>query len=204
MPAPSLAVDWRYFDSQVMRLNSLLGSLGALSIEHRKLVAEVVLIRLFLLIENTLESVCPKLICGANYLDASVPTRLARARSSDHAIELMRTHGRPRPKNGLSWNSSAEIRDNLGNTLDQRDPLFSHVISYAGLLTDLRYIRNHIAHKNAGTLKNFRKIVRRMYGGLKNGVTPGSLLLTPFFDDTPLLAQHLAASRLFIRTVLRA
>jgi hypothetical protein len=203
MAVVSLAVDLREFDSQVSRMTSLISSLNNLSIDHRKLVAEIMMVRLFLMVENTIQSACAKLLCGATYLNASQPLRLVSAKSSKHAFDLMRNHARTKPKQSLSWNQSPEIRDNLRNTLSPGDPLFQTISNYGTLLTDMRYIRNHIAHKNSGTLNNFRKLVRKHYGGLKPGVSPGLLLLTPYLGPPVLLEQYMLASRIMIKSLVR-
>ena len=36
--------------------------------------------------------------------------------------------------------------------------------NFGTLFTDIRYLRNHIAHRNDGSRSNFRKLVRRYYG----------------------------------------
>ena len=117
MATVSLAVNLDEFYSQTSRLSSLIISLNNLSIGHRKLVAEIIMVRLFLMVENTIQSACAKLLCGATYLDTSQPLRLVLAKSSKHAFDLMQNHARTKPKKSLSWNQSSEIRDNLRNTL---------------------------------------------------------------------------------------
>lgn len=204
MSSPSLAVDWRHFDSEIARLNSLLPSLSQLPTGHRKLVAEIMMVRLFLLVENTIQSVCGKLLCRVCYLDSTAPMRLVNARSQKHAFDLMRNHGRKPPKKGLYWSQSCDIRDNLSITLDSSDPAFLVVSNHGALLTDMRFMRNHIAHKNKSTRRNFHKLMRKHYGGVKRGITPGTLLLTPFGASPPLLSEYLALSRLFLKLLLRA
>jgi hypothetical protein len=203
MPTASLSVDLKQFYFQTSRLNSLLPSLNNLPTNHRKLVAEIMMVRLFLIVENTIQSACGKLLCGAPYLDTTRPLLLVLARSSVDAFDLMRTHGRTKPKRSLSWTQSAEIRDNLRHTMDQNDLLFQTISNFGTLLTDMRYVRNHIAHKSSGTLENFRKLIRKHYGGLKPGVTPGLLLLTQGLGPPVLLEQYILASRIMIKALVR-
>src|SRR5207249_4260998 len=102
----------------------------------RKLVAEIVMVRLFLLVENTFASVGAKLLCGATYLDATHPGRLVTARSMAGAVTAMKTHGRSKPKNYLSWTKSKDIQDNLSLTLDAVDPFFAVVSKHGSLLIE--------------------------------------------------------------------
>ena len=204
MSVPRLAVDWKEFSYQSAQLGSLLLPIATLPIRHRKLIAEIALVRLFLLVENTVQSICAKILCGASYLDASQPKILIRAQSATHAHSLMRSHLRPNPKKDLKWSSSSEIRDNLVTTLAQTDPLFLTVINHGAFLTDIRYARNHIVHNNENSRNNFRKLLRKHYGGLKRGITPGVLLLTTKLGPSPLLQDFFVEGRVLIKTLVKA
>ena len=204
MPRPNLKVDWAQCEAETVRLRSLLPSLVTLSPAHRKLVAEIVMVRLFLLIENTIASSAAKMLCGAAYLDATLPMRLVTPQSMEAAKTLMRTHGRNPAKRNLWWTQSREIRDNLCFTLNAKDPFFGIVSRHAGLLTDMRHVRNHIAHKNASTRANFQNVVRRHCGGLKRGMTPGLLLLITLPSGTSLLESYIVSGRVTVRDLLHA
>lgn len=203
MARPNLAVDWRDFDGEIKALAALMPSLQSLPIGHRKLVAEIVLIRLFLLLENTTRSVCCKLLCGANYMDGLTPLRNVNARSATHANTLMCTHGRAKPKRFAEWTQTSDIRDNLAFTMQGADPFFAHMLNYGTLWTDLRFARNHIAHRNEGTRQNFHKLLVKHYGGVKRGVSPGVLLLKPQPGGTVLLNTYLVSCRIFMKGLVR-
>ncbi len=204
MPKPNLSVDWSRFQDKSARLKALVSSLKPLSLNHRKLVAEIVMIRLFLLCENTVASICTKLLCGADYIDGSSPKRIVSASSKSNAETLMKKYKRKRPKLHLSWTRSKEIRDNLKNTLQSADPLFLVVRNHGSILTEMRYVRNHIAHNSKSSRSDFRKVVRSYYGGLKQGVTPGLLLLTDALASPPLVEKYLVFYRLLIKELVRA
>lgn len=204
MAVARLIVEWREVQEQTTRLERLANSLSSLPPGHRKLVAEISLVRLFLLFENTLASVAAKLLMGADYIDGSPPRRLITARSRGHASDLMKAHGRPTPLRGLGWTQSSDIRDNLAHTLDALDPFFTVIANNGALFTDMRYVRNHVVHSNETTLKNFRKVVRKHYGGLKQGVSPGLLLLTDRIGRRPLLVTYIMATRVMFKDLVRA
>ena len=202
MPAVNIGVDWRVFQHETLQLEGLSSSLEPLALRHRKLVAEMIMVRLFLLGENTIRSVCEKLVCGANYLDGSSPKTIVSASSRSRAETLIKVHQRARPKHHLSWTQSREIRDNMQYTLGQGDPLFSVFTKNAGILTEMRYVRNHIVHNSNSTRRHFRNVVRAHYGGLKRGVTPGILLLTDALGTRPLVKRYIAYHRILIRDLV--
>ena len=204
MSKPDLLVDWRRFRNESARLQGLVSSLEPLSLNHRKLVAEIAMVRLFLLAENTVASVCAKLLCGAAYLDGRSPKRIVSASSKSNAENLMKQYGRKKPKRHLSWTQSREIRDNLKNTLQSLDPIFIVITNHGSMLTEMRYVRNHIVHNSDSSRLNFRKIVRNYYGGLKRGITPSILLLTDALGSPPLVEKYLAYYRIFIGDLVHA
>ncbi len=204
MPKPALKRDWREYQRESSRLQALIASVGSLEPKHRKLVAEIVMIRLFLLTENTIASVCVKILCGAVYLDGTSPQILVTANSMSHAEGLMKSHKRPKAKAHLKWTTSKEIRDNLRLTLDAKDPLFHSVSANGSQLTEMRFVRNHIAHRSQSTSVHFRDIIKHYYGGLKQGMTPGMLLLTPALGPPLLMERYVTYGRVLIKDLVRA
>ena len=203
MALPSLRPDWAAVLQATPRLQALIASIGTLPPTHRKLTAEIIMIRLFLLLETTFTSVAPKLLCGAKYLDGTTPARLVTPRSIAAALGEMKSHCRTQPKNYLRWTDSRSIRSNLKHTLAPSDPFFASVAAHGSLLTEMRFVRNQIAHSNSRTRINFRTVVVRHLGGVMRGITPGLLLLTPRLGPPCLLEQYVISSRVIIRALLR-
>ena len=106
---PTLRRDHDLFSLQSNKLLSLSRSLGLLPAQHQKLVAEIVLLRLFGLLENSLESICAKLCSGASYVDGTVPSVRAQQRSKSAAVHAMEVLGRSNPRRAR-WNDGADIR----------------------------------------------------------------------------------------------
>lgn len=202
MPA-SLSPDWNRAQTETQRFGSLLPTLGALPIVQRKLVAEILVIRLFLLLESSIRSVALKLLCGAIYLDGSAPQRLVRATSISQAESLMARFSGHKNRR-LRWTRAKEIRANAQHTLAATDPFFATIGRHAAFLTEIRYVRNHIAHGNERTRSNFRKVVRSYYGAIKKGTTPGLLLLTTAFGSPTVIETYVRTSRIFIRELVSA
>lgn len=200
---PSVLSDYCAHDAETARLLSLVGTLSSLSILHQKLVAEIMLLRLFSLFENLITSVSLKLTSGARYADGTVPALLARARSSQSARVLLQTHGRARPRHQLKWSKAGEIRDNLRHVMDQNDNLMTVVDRNGALIDELRRVRNRIAHNNAQSRKIYRDVVRRHYGAYMNNVTPGMLLLTQRLQPS-LLEQYIRQERILARDIVKA
>ncbi len=201
---PSLAPEIADFRAETTRLSALLASTVNLDPRHRKFIAEIALLRLAILIENSLKSVFCKLICGATYIDGSAPALLAQQRNIPTAIVAMQNHGRPKLRYGLPWNDGGEIRENIKFLIDPSDRCHADLVRYASFLTDIRYIRNHIAHRNDNSRANFSKLVRRYYGAPAPGVTCGNLLVSPRVSPTrPLLETHIITANVMMKDLVR-
>jgi hypothetical protein len=200
---PSLLGDYSDFQLQTSRLSALLASTAALAPVHRKVIAEITLLRLAILIENNLKLIFCKLVCGAVYLDGAAPALLAPQRNIPAAVAAMQKLNRNKHRS-LPWNDGKEIRDNIEHVIDKLDPSVQHMKNYAAFLTEVRYLRNHIAHRNSNSRANFVKLVRKYYGARVPGVTCGNLLLTPRIGSPTLLERHVASARVMVKDLVRA
>lgn len=198
---PNLDIEYKLFNIETIKLIGLASGTGILSIFHQKLVAEIILLRLFYLLENAIVSICIKIACGANYLDGSTPILLKKAPSSQSAISLFKTHGRSNKRN-LIWTKGGEIKENIKYIIDPSDNLFYIINNYSSILAEIKYVRNRIAHNNKTSRNNYKSVVRRHYGAYLNHITPGNLLLTR--RKTPnLLNQYITATRIFIKDLTK-
>jgi len=199
---PSILSDYRTHDTETQRLLNLSGTLSSLSPMHQKLVAEIVLLRLFSLFENLIVSVTLKLACGAIYVDKSNPTLLVRARSSQNALTLFQTLGQKKQRQ-LQWSTATEIKKNIKYVIDPSDNIVKIVDRNGMFIDELRRVRNRIAHNNAKSRKNYRTVVRQHYGAFVNNVTPGILLLTPRIRPF-LLEQYIKQERILAKDIVKA
>lgn len=200
---PNILLDYRIHDSETNRLLGLCGTLGNLDPAHQKLVAEIVLLRLFSLFENFISSVCIKLVCGASYADGTSPNLIIGAHSSQSARQLLKTYGRTRHRYTLTWSKASEIKENLKYVIDANDNVVNVVDRNGVIIDEVRRVRNRIAHNNEQSRRFYREIVRRHYGGYLNHITPGTLLLTPRIVPL-LLEQYIKKQRIVIKDVVKA
>ena len=197
-----LLSDWTRFRVETDRLVGLISTLGAIPVRHRVLVAEICMIRLFLLADNALESICLKILCGAYYADGNRPQLIRQAASSvANARALVVAHtGKQYP----TWSRSREIRGNMKKMLQPSDPLFQCVSRSGQQLAEMKDVRNHIAHRSGSSRKHFREVVKNYYGGYRRGVTPGSLLLTTKLNRPRLLDTYITQYRVLVKELVRA
>ena len=196
--------EYNTFFEETDRLLALLSSCSNMAALHRKLIAEIVHLRLAILLENHMKTIFAKLCCGAAYIDGTAPLLLlAPRKSASAAVSAMQILNRAKPFQ-LSWNDGPKIRNGVQHLLDPRDHSISVVRNFGAHFTEMRFIRNHIAHKNEGTRTNFRKLVRSYYGANVPGITSGILLLSPKVSQPSLIEVHIRTSRTLIKDILKA
>jgi len=100
----------------------------------------------------------------------------------------MRNFNRPSPHNKLRWNKASEIKKNLKFLFPQNEHFVTVIDVHGQFISDLRKVRNHIAHGNVGTRRKFSEVVKNYYGASVNGMTPGRMLLSNRFS--PLLVEE--------------
>lgn len=201
---PSLSTDYAGFRAETARLMTLLSSTTGLAPGHRKFMAEIALLRLAILVENSMKSIFCKLSCGAMFINGAMPLLLAQQRNIPNAVNAMQNFGRPKFRHSLPWNDGAEIRKNIQFIIDPTDQCHQHLKNHAGLLTEIRWIRNHIAHRNDNSRANFVKLILRYYGAKVPGVTCGNLLVSPRVSpNRPLLETHIVQANVMMKDIVR-
>ncbi len=161
----------------------------------RTYVAELLVVRLFSMYEIFVENVSCRMVCGYNYCDGSKPDLLRErpAAGSQRALQAMRNFNRDAPHYLLRWSKPSEIKKNLECLFPSSEHFLNSLSNHGNVISDVRKIRNHIAHGNVGTRRAFNAVVRNYYGADINSMTPGKLLLTPRFE--PILVEQ------FCRTI---
>lgn len=198
---PSLGVDLILFNHETDKLRDLVVSLSVLPAKYQKLVAEIVLLRLFSMFENSISSICYKISCGIPYTDGQSPILLTQAVNSNHARTLLQVYNR-RSARQLHWSKASEIRKNIKYVVDSSDPFYAVLNQYESSIEEIRRVRNRVAHNNAYSRRLYREVVRNHYGAYINTVTPGTLLLTSRWTPR-LLDKYISESRILVKDLVR-
>jgi hypothetical protein len=164
----------------------------------QRLLAELVMMRLFDEFQDALAGIALRLACGAPYADGSAPLLLTTAaRSTGGARILYEQHGRPTAK-FMKWSKVTYINETTRYVLDANNPLLTVCSANALVISEMQAVRNRIAHKNANSRTAFATVVVRHYGAALNNISPGLLLLSPRFAPT-MLERYIASCRVILK-----
>ncbi len=196
-----LKADYLELDSEIDKLIDLLSQIDSLQPRFAKLVAEILLLRLFSSLEEIIVSVAIKIGCGSLYIDGSMPILFVQSKSRQGAIDNMTKYRRKKPRY-LRWSPIKEIRKNVEYVIDPDEHFLKELDIYNSFIEEMRWVRNRIAHNNTTARANYRKAILRYYGGYVNSVTPGTLLLSPK-QNPVLIEQYLRKSRILVKTLVK-
>ena len=164
MPAPRVEVNVRKTTTDIERLETFRTDSQSLAPVHQYLIAELVMLRLFSIIESAIEDMACKLVAGAPYVNGTHPARLFPVKSVDGARSAMLTYGRTKAKNHLRWTSVADIRESTSNVLQSTDPFITYARIHGNILSEMRKVRNFLAHRSPKARQGYREVVRVVYG----------------------------------------
>ncbi|HEY6803393.1 MAG TPA: hypothetical protein VI306_07425 [Pyrinomonadaceae bacterium] len=198
-----LSVDYSFSSSEIDKLLDLEKNLPSLSPRFQKLVAEIVMLRLFYLFQESVASIATKLVCGASYIDGSMAAVLAPARSATAAHSNMRLFGRSKPRSSLKWSKVSDIKENVKYVVAPTEHFVTVLDHHGTFVDEMRRVRNRIAHNNLQARQNYRFIVQRYYGAFLNSVTPGTLLLSTRRSPA-LLNQYLTKTKILLKAIAKA
>ncbi len=199
-----LDVNVRQQRAESERLMDLVDNMTSLDPRYQKMAAELVMIRLFSLLEEHFQSITLKVLCGAMYLDNTIPTIAVRCRSMRMASTNIANYGRATPLQAykIKWNQAVEIRNNVRYLLPTTENLITVFDRHATLIDDMRRVRNHIAHNTPDTARKYKPVVQRHYGAFASSITPSVLLLSNRRHPI-LVKQYLIASRIIIKDLVK-
>ena len=194
MPAQNLAVPRREFIARSNRHGQVVQGLSRIEVRLRKLLAELVMLRLFDEFQEVIAGIALRLACGTPYVDGSSPMLLTEpAKSLSGARQLYETFGRSKQVN-LRWSKTPFINNATKYVLDPSNAFNVACNANALTISEMQAIRNRIAHSNSKSRAAFARVVQRHYGATLNHVSPGMLLISPQFSPT-LLEQYIGACR---------
>lgn len=161
------------------------------------LIGEMLVLKIAQILEQSLPKIYSGLVCGAPYLDGSLPKVVVSASTPEAALKLMEKHNRKtKSKRQLKWLSAGDINANVEFLIDKADHCFALVNRYVSQLDEIRVVRNEIAHSIPQTRKQFKKIVTTRYGSAELSSSVGKYVLTNRTGRAPIKEYAIVARTL--------
>lgn len=203
MAGAKLDVPHETFLRQSDRHTLIASGLSSIDPTLQRLIAELVMMRMFDEFQFAMAGIAKRLVCGAQYLDGSSPILLCPiATSTANAEQLIRTLGRQKATHP-KWSTATYINDATRYVIDQSDHFTRIISGHGAIIKEMQAVRNRIAHNNPNSRIAFSRVIAVRYGARNNAISPGLLLLTPRFSPN-LLDQYVRICRTIVKSCVRA
>lgn len=204
MPFANVKVPHAEFVQRCKKHDAIVAEIPNAAPHVQRLLAELVIMRLFDEFQEFLRGTALRLACGAPYVDGLSPTLLIAPCTSTTAAETtMLTLNRQTPWRYLQFSNSAYVRKSTKHVLGAGDPFLQVLGNNSAIFEEMRRVRNRIAHNSFNTRTNFSLVVQGYYGAKLNGISPGLLLLSPRLNPRP-IDLYLGSCRAIAKGCVRA
>ncbi len=175
MPAPKLQITIRNSHQAIDKLKSFRLESENLEAKYQHFIAEMIMLRLFSIFEDSVAEIAYKLASGAVYSNGIHPNLTVTASSMTGARGLFLNHGRANPVQNLKWTKSRFIRESVQHVISIADPFISSAQKNGNIIEEMRKVRNVLAHNTTSARTDFKTVVRLTYGANVN-IIPGAFL----------------------------
>ena len=198
MPVPRLDITVRNSVAGIETLAKFRSESTGLIPRHQYFIAELIILRSFSILVETVSELACKLVAGAGYLKGSQPNRLFQAQSVAGARTAMLPRGRSRPLQYLRWTTVKEIKRSTSFVLDASEPYISYSDAHGPFLNEMRKVRNFIAHRNQSARAGYKEVIKSAYGA-NPPVDVGVFLVTTTRWKPSKIDYYLDAAKVMIR-----
>jgi hypothetical protein len=197
MPTPKLQITIRNSHQAIDKLNLFRRESESLEAKYQHFIAEMIMLRLFSVLEDSVAEIAYKLASGAVYTNGSLPTLMAQAGSIMGARGLFLNHGRSRPVQNLKWTKSKFIQQSVQYVISNTDPFISSAQRNGNIINEMRKVRNILAHRNTSARNDYREVVRQVYGANVH-IVPGAFLSSTRRTAVSNLDRYLSSTKLVL------
>ncbi len=164
------------------------------------MVSEVIMLRLFSILEYYFAEIAYKLACGTTYRNGNVPVFHIRCTSLQDAHSKMLSYNRRNPKPFLKWTMERFIEDSIKTVLNLSDHYFAKIQIHASEIDEMRIVRNHIAHRSNSTRYDYINLLRTLYGANPN-LSIGAFLTSTSRNPISNISKYIRTSQIILAEI---
>lgn len=202
MPKPSIDVTLRNATREIAKLEAVFSNISSIPINMRYLISEVLLIRACSIFEHAISEIAYKISSGAVYLDSSIPCILHVNTSTKSARLAMMTIGREKPIAGLKWTRAKFIKQSVRHVISPGDNFIIVSDRFGENISEVFKVRNFAAHRNNTSRKDFKLIIRQIYG-VEKSMQLGNFLLSSNYVEKPNLQRYFVEIKVILNELCK-
>ena len=200
MPAPKIQTAYNNAIRDIGIVENYRQKSLALQPLFQGFVAEVLMLRLFSILEKAVIDISCRVACGASNTNGVMPTPFVLASSLDDAINQFKSYNRPKSLKNLQFTSVGNTNDAIKKVLPPTEPLRQNLNNYGVQFDEMRNVRNQIAHRTSSTYEKYQSVIKRKYGSeLK--IKTSVFLISTTRERIPLIDQYVTIVKLIVRDI---
>ena len=163
-------------------------------------VAEVLMLRMFSILENSVREVSIRVACGVPYKNGVVSTPIIKCSSIPDALNRFKSVGRRKPLTNLNFSNVKHTNDSIKYIINSSEPIRVKLTHYGNEFEQMRIVRNHIAHRNESTYNHFKSVIINKYGAYLK-LKPSVFLTSTKRQPRALIEEYLITIRVIINDI---
>lgn len=177
MAIPSISITLSNATKQISRLQGYKLSSESLEAKYQHFIAEMIMLRLFSIFEDSVAEIAYKLAAGAVYTNGSLPMLAIRAGRIIDSRGLFLNHGRVKPVQYLKWTKASYISDSVKYVIPTTEKFLVNASLNGSKIDEMRKVRNAVAHNTVSARSDYKIVVRATYGANVN-IPVGAFLVS--------------------------
>ncbi|MBF4517759.1 hypothetical protein IRZ71_15450 [Flavobacterium sp. ANB] len=199
MPPPSLVVSYNKVIIDINRLENYRNSSLTLEPKYQHLIAEVILLRLFSLIENYIKDVSSKIACASPYRSGNLPTLLHTCTTVNNALKQFENFNRVTPKSP-KWTNSRYSIDTIKKIIPATEKVRVELVNFGPFYEEMRKVRNHVAHRSSSTYGNYKIVIISTYGAYLQ-INTGAFLVSTKRIPIAKIDYYIQVGKIFVNSL---
>lgn len=127
-------------------------------------VAEILMLRVFSILEGCVRDVSARVACGASYRNGVISTPIIKCTSIQDALNRFKNEGRRKPLSYLRFTNVNHTNESIKYIIDSSEPIRVKLSRYCAQFEEMRKVRNHIAHNYKNTYVDYKSVIIGRYG----------------------------------------
>lgn len=127
-------------------------------------VAEILMLRIFSILESSVREVSVRVACGVSYKNGVMTAPRIRCASIQDALNKFKSVGRRTPLDHLKFTNVRNINESIKYIVDNSEPIRVKLAQYSAQFEEMRKVRNHIAHRYKNTYVEYKNVIMNRYG----------------------------------------
>lgn len=196
MSRPSINAAYSRAMNHINVINRYLIKSKSLPTDLQGFVAEILMLRLFSVLENCVKDVSVRIACGAAYRNGVPPHPIILCTSISDAEVKFRSGS----KKSIQFSNVHHINESIKHVIDDTEPLRIKLSKYGNVFEEMRKVRNHIAHRTNSTLSKYKEVILSRYGANLR-IKPGSFLVSTKRETRAVIDDYSQTIKIIIEDI---